>query len=183
MAPTPEEALPLAQASIAAYRDRFEEAYRAELARKLGLADPRDEDAALAQDLLDRMAANTADFTNTFRSLCDATADPAADARVRYLFIDPTAYDAWAVQWRARLAADGLDPQERRAAMRRANPAIIPRNHRVEAAIEAAVSRDDLAPFEALHAALATPYEDPADPALAEPPPPEQRVYRTFCGT
>jgi uncharacterized protein YdiU (UPF0061 family) len=184
MAPTPEEALPMAQASIATFRERFDEAYLAGLRRKLGLREAREEDAALAQDLLDRMATNTADFTLVFRRLCDAAAGPAADGPVRDLFIDPTSFDAWAAAWRARLAAEGGDAMERRAAMRRENPAVIPRNHRVEAAIEAAVERGDLAPFEALHAALATPFDDPTGPDdYAAPPPPDQRVYRTFCGT
>jgi uncharacterized protein YdiU (UPF0061 family) len=184
MAPTPDEALPMAQESIAAFRDRFDAAYLAGLRRKLGLREAREEDAALAQDLLDRMATNTADFTSVFRRLCDAAADPAADGPVRDLFIDPTSWDAWAVSWRTRLAAEGGDGEERRAAMRRENPAVIPRNHRVEAAIEAAVGRGDLAPFEALHAALAAPYDDVSgSTAFADPPPADQRVYRTFCGT
>jgi uncharacterized protein YdiU (UPF0061 family) len=184
MAPTPEEALPMAQASIATFRERFDEAYLAGLRRKLGLREAREEDALLAQDLLDRMATNTADFTLVFRRLCDAAADPAADGPVRDLFIDPTSFDAWAATWRERLAAEGGDAMERRAAMRRENPAVIPRNHRVEAAIEAAVERGDLAPFEALHAVLATPFDEPAGPEdFAAPPPPDQRVYRTFCGT
>ena len=68
--------------------------------------------------------------------------------------------------------------------MRAVNPAFIPRNHRVEAVIEAAVDRDDYAPFEELLAVLAKPYEDqPAFAAYAEPPQPEQRVLQTFCGT
>ena len=68
--------------------------------------------------------------------------------------------------------------------MRQANPAFIPRNHRVEEAIEAAVRRDDFAPFERLADVLARPYDDQPEHAdLAVPPGPEQRVYRTFCGT
>ncbi len=184
IAPTPEEALPMARESIAAFGDRFEEAHLAGLRRKLGLREARDGDAALARDLLERMAAGTADFTLAFRNLCDAAADPTADGAVRDLFIDPTSYDSWAVNWRARLDEEGGDAQGRRNAMRQVNPAIIPRNHRVEAAIEAAVQRGDLGPFEALHAALSAPFDDAAGPEdFTSPPPPDQRVYRTFCGT
>ncbi len=68
--------------------------------------------------------------------------------------------------------------------MRAVNPAFIPRNHRVEAVIEAAVNRDDYAPFEELLTVLSKPYEDqPAYAAYAEPPQPDQRVLQTFCGT
>ncbi len=75
-------------------------------------------------------------------------------------------------------------PAERQAAMRAVNPAFIPRNHRVEAVIAAAVNNDDYAPFEELLTVLSKPYEDqPAFAAYAEPPLPEQRVLQTFCGT
>ena len=89
----------------------------------------------------------------------------------------------WAVGWRRRLAREERPAAERAAAMRRVNPAFIPRNHRVEEAIEAAVG-GDLAPFEALTTTLERPYDDQAERAhLAEPPRPEQRVLQTFCGT
>jgi uncharacterized protein YdiU (UPF0061 family) len=68
--------------------------------------------------------------------------------------------------------------------MHSVNPAFIPRNHRVEAVIQAAMSNDDYAPFEELIAVLAKPYEDqPAFAEYADPPQPEQRVLQTFCGT
>jgi uncharacterized protein YdiU (UPF0061 family) len=68
--------------------------------------------------------------------------------------------------------------------MRRANPAFIPRNHRVEEAIEAAVRRNDFGPFEVLTDVLGKPYDDQPDFAyLADPPAADQRTYRTFCGT
>ena len=68
--------------------------------------------------------------------------------------------------------------------MRSVNPAFIPRNHRVEAVIQAATNDDDYAPFEELLAVLSKPYEDqPSFAAYADPPMPEQRVLQTFCGT
>jgi len=70
------------------------------------------------------------------------------------------------------------------AAMRAVNPAFIPRNHRVEAVIDAAVIRDDFAPFEELLTVLSKPYEDqPAFAGYMEAPEPHQRVLQTFCGT
>jgi uncharacterized protein YdiU (UPF0061 family) len=89
------------------------------------------------------------------------------------------------VRWRERTRAEPAHPAERRAAMRAANPAFIPRNHRVEAVIRAAVDQDDFGPFAELLAVLSNPYDD-QDPSLAHyaaPPPESERVYRTFCGT
>ena len=152
--------------------------------RKLGLFTARDDDRMLAQDLLDAMAKNQADFTLTFRRLSDAALDPNADRELRQLFAEPAAYDEWAVRWRQRIGEEPQDPAARQSAMRAVNPAFIPRNHRVEAVIEAAVNRDDFALFEELLTVLSKPYEDqPAHAGYAEPPEPHQRVLQTFCGT
>jgi uncharacterized protein YdiU (UPF0061 family) len=174
----------IAREVIDAYPALFAEAMVAGLRRKLGLFAARPADGALAEALLDTMAAQRADFTLTFRRMCAAAGTAGGDAEVRALFDEPEAWDAWAARWRARLAEEPQTAQERRAAMRRANPAFIPRNHRVEAALAAAIERDDHGPFEELVRVLSTPYEDqPALARYAEPPGPEQRVYRTFCGT
>ncbi len=173
-----------AQSMLGGFAEKFDTAYQAGLRRKLGLFTARDGDPALAQDLLDAMAKHQADFTLTFRRLGDAALDPAGDVNVRTLFAEPTAYDEWAVRWRQRLGQEPQDAASRQAAMRSVNPAFIPRNHRVEAVIEAAVNRDDFALFEELLTVLSRPYEDqPAFAAYAEPPEPHQRVLETFCGT
>jgi uncharacterized protein YdiU (UPF0061 family) len=130
------------------------------------------------------MTKNQADFTNTFRRLGDAALVSDNDEPVRGLFIDPTMFDEWASRWRQRTALEPQSSAERREAMHRVNPAFIPRNHRVEAVIQAAVNNDDYAPFEELLTVLAKPFEDqPAFAAYAEPPEPSQRVTQTFCGT
>jgi hypothetical protein len=139
-----------AQDAIGGFATPFETAYAAGLSRKLGLFQPRPDDLSLAQDLLERMARNGADFTLTFRRLCDVASTPNGDALVRSLFTDPTAFDDWAARWRHRLAEEGGEANERRAAMRAANPAFISRNHLVEEAISAAVSNGDFSPFESL---------------------------------
>ncbi len=178
------EALERAQAAVNGFPAIFEAAYVAGLRRKLGLRESRDGDLALAQDLLDRMAANKADFTLTFRRLADAAASSAADAGVRRLFADPQAFDDWARQWRTRLSEDGGSPEERRHAMRAVNPAFIPRNHRVEEAITIAVERDDFGAFETLLSVLQHPFDDqPGNARFAEPPELDQVVHQTFCGT
>jgi serine/tyrosine/threonine adenylyltransferase len=173
-----------AQAVLEEFAERFDTAYQAGLRSKLGLFTVRDGDPALAQDLLDAMAKNQADFTLTFRRLSDAAANPTNDREVRQLFADATAYDDWAARWRQRISDEPQDAAARRSAMRGVNPAFIPRNHRIEAVIEAAVNRDDFAPFEELLTVLSKPYEDqPSLSTYAEPPEPHQRVLKTFCGT
>jgi serine/tyrosine/threonine adenylyltransferase len=180
----PEAAVTEAQDALAAYGSRFEAAYFGGLRHKIGLAEAQDGDEALANDLLQRMSANQADFTLTFRLLSAAAAGPEGDAAVRALFTDPAAYDGWAAGWRARLAREPGQPQERRAAMRRVNPAYIPRNHLVEAALSAAAEHDDLGPFEALLSVLGRPFEERSGlERYALPARPEERVLRTFCGT
>jgi len=131
------------------------------------------------------MTEGQADFTLTFRRLGDAAADPAADAEVRRLFANkPASFDAWLPRWRERLARKPQDGAGRRAAMHAVNPLYIPRNHRVELALAAAAEREDYAPFEELLTVLAKPYEErPEFASYAEPPPEDQRAYRTFCGT
>ena len=179
-----DKAIAEAQSALAGFAERFSTAFHEGLRGKLGLFTARDEDPALAQDLLDAMAKNHADFTLTFRRLSDAALDPAEDRNVRQLFADPAAYDEWAVRWRQRISDEPQDPAARQATMRSVNPAFIPRNHGVEAVIKAAVNRDDFAPFEELLTVLSKPYEDqPALSAYAEPPEPHQRVLQTFCGT
>ena len=176
--------LGLAREALASFGPRFETAWFRGLRRKIGLATEREGDTALAEDLLQRMAQNAADFTLTFRRLGDAAAGPDGDAAVRSLFTDPSAYDGWAANWRRRLAEEPGEPEAHRAAMQAVNPAVIPRNHIVEAALSAAVEHGDFGPFEALLDVLSRPYEERAGfERYTAPPRPEERVYQTFCGT
>ncbi|NOD78064.1 MULTISPECIES: YdiU family protein [unclassified Ruegeria] len=138
---------------------------------KIGLTADEDADLELVTDLLKRMAEGQADFTNTFRALGSDTA--------RDQFVDPASYDSWAEGWRARLEREA-QPFDVMAA---ANPAFIPRNHRVEQMIQAAV-QGDYAPFHRLNAVLARPYDDQDDDAdLKRPPAKNEVVHATFCGT
>jgi uncharacterized protein YdiU (UPF0061 family) len=178
-----DQAIKQAEAALDGFAAQFTDAHQAGLRRKLGLSTQADGDQPLAQALFDVMAAAKADFTLTFRRLSDA-AGSGDLSKVRALFEDPAGFDEWAQRWQQRLAKEPQTPAERREAMRKVNPAFIPRNHRIEAVITAAVDNDDYAPFEALHAVLARPYEDQPDRAdFAEPPQPEERVLQTFCGT
>ena len=189
-----EAALDSAREALAAFPPQYEAARLAGLRRKLGLFTEREGDAALAEDLLVRMAANQADFTLTFRRLCDAAASPQADAAVHALFAAPgdacpdatapNAYDPWAAAWRLRLTQEPGSAEQRAAAMRRANPAFIPRNHLVEAVIDAAVERQDYQPFEQLLDVTSRPFEDRPDlEQYTQPARPDERITQTFCGT
>jgi len=179
-APDREAAIAMAQAVLDTFPAKFGEAYWGGFAAKLGLAEAREGDDALVQDLLDRMTANRADFTLTFRGLCDAAA---GDNRVRDQFADPAVFDAWVDTWRARLAEEGISSGDRRTMMRSVNPAFIPRNHRVQAAITAA-EVGDFSVFDEMMTVLATPYDDqPKYGVYAVPPQAEEVVQRTFCGT
>jgi serine/tyrosine/threonine adenylyltransferase len=179
-----ENAIAEAQGLLGAFPQKFSAAYQAGLRNKIGLFTVREADEALVQDLLDAMAKNQADFTLTFRRLGEAALDPAGDAKVRALFAEPAAFDEWAARWRQRAGEEPQTPAERQAAMRAVNPAFIPRNHRVEAVIQAAMVNDDYAPFAELLAVLSKPYQDqPEFAAYTEPPQPDQRVLQTFCGT
>lgn len=162
---------------------RLGDAHLAVLRRKLGLLVPAPGDQALAAGLLEVMAAQEADFTLTFRGLVTAAHDDAALEGLAQRFASRAPFDAWALAWRARLASEATTPEARAAAMSRANPVYLPRNHLVEAVI-AAAQRDDLGPFRRLHGVLARPYDVQAGAEdLATPPGPEQWGYRTFCGT
>ncbi|QRI64336.1 YdiU family protein [Shinella sp. PSBB067] len=109
---------------------------------------------------------------------------PADGGGLAGLMEDPGALTPWLAAWRARLAREATSPQARAAAMRRVNPAFIPRNHKVEEALTAAVDHGDFSLFEALNDVLARPYEDqPAFSAYAQPPKPGEEVTATFCGT
>jgi serine/tyrosine/threonine adenylyltransferase len=171
-----DEAVRIATDRLSTFPARFEPAFAAVLRAKLGLADERDDDLSFASDLLGRMATHEVDYTLFFRRLCDAAEDPSADERCAAMFGDPGAFREWASLWHAR------GPQA--SIMRAANPAFIPRNHRIEEAISAATSRGDFGPFERLVEVLARPFEEQTGAEdLAEPPAPEQRVLQTFCGT
>ena len=173
----PDRAVATAEALIKSFSDRYDRAWRAMMQDKLGLTGGQDGDDALIRDLLDWMQQQRADHTNTFRALIGGQI-PDGDLYHQDTFLD------WHQRWRARLATN---PEPESAAwdtMRRANPALIPRNHQVEAALNAAIDHDDLAPTRALLDALADPYADrPDNDPYTLPPTEEERVLRTFCGT
>jgi serine/tyrosine/threonine adenylyltransferase len=182
--PNAGRAVELATAAIESFSTKFAQASQAGLRRKLGLSTPEEGDVALADDLLEAMRRNEADFTLTFRRLCEAAQSAAGDEGVRSLFSNPRDYDDWAIRWRQRLSRDAVLPLARAKAMRGVNPAVIPRNHRIEQVIKAATERQDFGPFAELSAVLSQPYRSVEGfESYADPPKPSERVLRTFCGT
>lgn len=192
---TPGEAVDLANDAVGRYMERFQAEWNGVVRAKLGLegnpgggggeSDAGDgEDTEIVRAFLALMAEQKADFTLSFRRLSDAAAGEAADPAFAALLADPQAAAPFLARWRARLAREALPATERAAAMRAVNPAFIPRNHRIEEAIAAAVEEQDFSLFEAMNDALARPYDDqPTLAAFVEPPRPGEEVLQTFCGT
>ncbi|MDB5311096.1 MAG: hypothetical protein JWO38_5298 [Gemmataceae bacterium] len=171
-----EKAIAIASEILGEFPALFERYWLTGMRKKLGLQTIEAGDVELIRSLLDWMQKSRADFTNTFRDL-SAEGPPAGD---RYRAPD---FQAWYSRWQLRLGRDGRPSTSAYAVMRAVNPAIIPRNHRVEEALSAAEDHDDLSVLGRLLAALAAPYEAGADTALYRDPPPDDCTYRTFCGT
>ncbi len=180
-----DKALEAANAAVARFMDRFQERWKAVIRAKLGLGEAEEEaDQGLIRDLLVTLYEEKADYTLAFRRLADAAENPGADAALGALLENGDALAPWLGVWRARLSRDETTPEARAAAMRRVNPAFIPRNHKVEEALTAAVDHGDFSLFMALNDVLAKPYEDqPRFAAYAEPPKPGEEITATFCGT
>ena len=175
-------AIASATAVLETFPDRYRRHWSRGMGAKLGLAEARPEDKELFDDLLGLMHAQGADFTSTFRAL--AASLRGDDEPMRALLDDPASFDAWRDRWKARVSEDGGEPEAVAAAMDGVNPLYIPRNHRVEEALEAATG-GDLEPFRRLSEVLADPFEErPGLESYAEPAPAELNAdYRTFCGT
>jgi serine/tyrosine/threonine adenylyltransferase len=170
-------AIALAEQALQSFMDRFEHHWLAGMRRKLGLQNTEAEDATLAGELLDWMQQQHADFTNTFRDL-SSPAFPAGE-----MFQQP-AFQAWYARWQQRLQQEAGSPATAYALMQSSNPAVIPRNHHVEAALTAASQQLDFSPLHNLLQVLQNPYGDlPTDSPYRSPPAPQERVYQTFCGT
>ena len=170
-----EAAIEEATEVVNGFVDPFQAEWMRLFRAKIGLVSQEDGDEALITGLLGRMATSNSDFTNTFRALTREDASTHVT--------DPGAWESWLPDWQARLAREPGEAVDHQATMRAANPVLIPRNHRVEQAIQAGLS-GDFAPFHRLNAALAAPHVDNPDYAdLTHPPEDHERVTRTFCGT
>jgi uncharacterized protein YdiU (UPF0061 family) len=176
MHPDIHQAIEIAQPQIARFATIYQEKWLMMMRSKLGLLTPLDEDTQLIADLLNWMALNQADFTNTFRQL--STMD-----KPQGKSYEQESFNQWHVRWLARLAKNNFPIEESMRVMKSHNPAVIPRNHQVEKALSAAET-GDMQPFMDLLAVLEQPYQESAQTQIyQQPPEPSQRVYQTFCGT
>jgi uncharacterized protein YdiU (UPF0061 family) len=179
-----EKAVEAANVVITDYGARFQIHWLRGMRAKIGLSTVEDDDLDLIQSLLSIMQAGQADFTLTFRRLAHLADDGSVEAAFLATFRETASAKEWLSRWRQRLWRETTSDAERSAAMLGVNPAFIPRNHRIEQAIVAAVEDADFSLFEALLAVLAKPFEDHAEfTAYMQPATADERVLQTFCGT
>ena len=181
-------AVEVAQDVLKTYIASYEKNWLAGMRAKCGLTASDmtvQDDKSLIEALLDMMAANNADFTLTFHSLSQLSAQPSEkDSHCRLLFNNHAQFDDWAVKWRDRLRKETLSDEERQANMQAVNPVYIPRNHQIEAAIRAAEDHGDFSVFYELHEVLQNPFVQQAGKDSYQlPPEPDEEVKYTFCGT
>ncbi|HET6143074.1 MAG TPA: YdiU family protein [Candidatus Acidoferrales bacterium] len=169
------EAVKMAEGALSKYPERFGAQYVARFRAKLGL--PPDASPVTVEECLELLGAQEIDFTLFFRNLTRLAGGE--DSKIlATMFSSSEPFEKWIAKWRSE-----ADPEKYLADMRAANPILIPRNHRVEQAIQAAY-RGEYVLFYRLVEALAAPYaEQPQFADLESPPRPEELVHKTFCGT
>ncbi|MFM2094427.1 MAG: hypothetical protein RIS70_1551 [Planctomycetota bacterium] len=195
--PDQQRAMEDATTVLRSFVEIFQRRWHAELRAKLGLTNEEPDDESLSQSLLRWMQRTSADYTNTWRRLATGSNSHEPSGQLGPTDVDPDSqcvepdelfqdpeFISWYDRWQARLARQNVPKSEAYALMRAKNPAIIPRNHRVEEALAAATDHGDLSVMQRLMEALARPYEDPlVTREYTEPPPSSNTPYRTFCGT
>ncbi len=171
-----DEAVKLAEETLSAYPEEFEAAFLAGMRAKLGIFNEEKEDKALIGDLLNAMNKHKADFTNTFKALTFGKLENEA-------LFKSEEFTKWHEKWQERLGRQEHSQDDSHELMRNSNPAVIPRNHRVEEAI-AAAEQGDISVMVKLLEILSNPYEhSPEQAEFCQPAPPSAKPYRTFCGT
>ncbi len=180
--PDKDRAIELLTEKIHRIQPLYETYWLAGMRSKIGLSTEDPLDKKLINDLLMLMEEEHADFTLVFRRLSQTLRGDGN--AVRNLFKEPEAFDVWEQRWRKRLEQDGIPTETGAQAMDRVNPIYIPRNHKVEEALAAAVDQKDMMPFSKLLAVLSHPFDEVSgNEAYAEPAPVMGKPYRTFCGT
>jgi len=172
-----EKAIELAQDAISEYNDLYKNTYLLGMRSKLGIFNEEEDDQYLIENLLNMMQKYNADYTNTFSELT-------YDKLENTVLYKTEEFTKWYELWKARLERQQESQLLLNELMRQSNPAIIPRNHRVEEALEAAVNNDDFSVMEQLLDALSKPYANATDKSeYTKLPPKSNCPYRTFCGT
>ncbi len=176
LAPSTEASVELATQAINEFSAIFGEYWLTGMRRKLGLPDAQDDDRELTESLLIFMDQQQLDFTNTFRDLTMQNFERAA--------YNLPEFQVWGNRWRTRQESSGIAWKKSQSIMSQHNPVVIPRNHRVEEALKAAVQDNDYLPLERLLAVLSKPFDELSENvAYREPPAGGEEGYRTFCGT
>lgn len=179
-----DKAVQLATQVIQDFMEHFDAYFLEGMRRKIGLASQEEGDTDLIRRLMALMHGAGADFTLTFRKLAGSAEALDADDALRQMFSGTPGVDEWLQAWRDRLARDPQTAAARATNMREVNPLYIPRNHRVEAALNAASEQGDFEPFKRLLSVLQNPFqEQPGASGYESPAAPEERVLQTFCGT
>ncbi len=182
LADSEDQAVEKAKEALGRFSDIYQRALADALTSKIGIKAGNKDDWILAQSLLSLMANDEADFTLTFRHLRDS-AEKDAESKLIALFKTSEPITKWLTTWRARLDQDANGAEKATTLMRQVNPVFIPRNHRVEAVIQAGIKRD-FEPFRRLHKVLQRPFDEQSEFAeYEESPKPEDEVQATFCGT
>ncbi|NDI35024.1 protein adenylyltransferase SelO [Chengkuizengella sediminis] len=172
-----EQAIILAQDAISDFNELYHNNWLTGMRAKLGIFNEEIQDESFVKDLLSMMQKYRADYTNTFRAL---TFDALEDMDL----FRSSEFAKWYEMWQARLSRQQEVKASSHQLMRNSNPAIIPRNHRVEAALEAAVKQGDYSVMEQLLHVLSSPYAHSSEQAdYCTLPEQSTRPYRTFCGT
>jgi uncharacterized protein YdiU (UPF0061 family) len=176
----PEESIRIAENAIRAFSDKYKQYWLTGMRAKLGLFSDEAGDLALVEGLLKCMKQYRMDYTNTFR---DLSLGLASSSNANLSMLDESGFIQWHHQWRKRLSRQSENLDNVIALMLKTNPAVIPRNHQVEAALSAAES-GNFSVLEKLLEVLSQPFNDDAScmsyraaPLLSEMP------YKTFCGT
>lgn len=177
LADTQEAAIEVAQGVLTNYIETYYANWLAGMRSKLGLFNVEAEDESLIGELLQLMQEHGADFTNTFRALTLGRPEETALAGRQ-------AFNEWHAKWQARLERQEQGKDASQELMKASNPNVIPRNHRVEEALTAAVEHNDFTVMERLLAALSAPYSySPEQTGYTQPPADPDNPYVTFCGT
>lgn len=166
---------------VDAIPDRFRAIWHGRVRAKLGLVEASDRDAELIDALFAALEQHRVDFTSFFRALAGLLRGDGT--MLEKLLPEPDAMAPWIAGWWAQFDREDIHPRERADAMDAVNPLYIPRNHHVEAALEAA-EQGDMEPWSKLLEVVRRPYEvNPAWDAYAGPAPDDFGPYTTFCGT
>ncbi|MBM7605039.1 uncharacterized protein YdiU (UPF0061 family) [Metabacillus crassostreae] len=173
-----EKALKLAQNAVLEFPKLYHSNWLTGMRAKLGLFTEEAEDESLIENLLEIMKKQRADFTNTFRAL----SHDKNEASNVDLFNTPE-FSEWHQKWHERLSKQEESLEQSFELMKSSNPAVIPRNHRVEEALKAAVENEDYRVMENLLEILSNPYKDTMEPSYCSLPPESSGPYRTYCGT